>query len=244
MAQDLLNGCLVDGDVEQQRRERKIRRRALAISISLQAIALAMILLMPLLAKPTPISVKDFVPLPPYYSPRQQPRPTVTPPTHPHVRPTGFFAPTHIPQNINMNPQPPEPVSETVPFEGAGISILGAIPIVDGRVSTQPPPPAQPQAKTPKVVHFSHIDASRLVSRVEPIYPVLAKQIGRSGKVELHAMIDEDGTVQSLEAVGGDPMFFASAMQAVRQWRYTPTMLNGQAVKVDTYITVIYNMTR
>jgi protein TonB len=244
MTQDLLNGCLVDGDVEQQRRERKIRRRALAISISLQAIALAMILLMPLLAKPTPISVKDFVPLPPYYSPRQQPRPTVTPPTHPHVRPTGFFAPTHIPQNINMNPQPPEPVSETVPFEGAGISILGAIPIVDGRVSTQPPPPAQPQAKTPKVVHFSHIDASRLVSRVEPIYPVLAKQIGRSGKVELHAMIDEDGTVQSLEAVGGDPMFFASAMQAVRQWRYTPTMLNGQAVKVDTYITVIYNMTR
>ena len=93
-------------------------------------------------------------------------------------------------------------------------------------------------------MHFSHIDASKLVKRVEPIYPVLAKQIGKSGKVELHAIIGEDGTIQSLEAVGGDPMFFASAMQAARQWRYTPTLLNGQAVKVDTYITVIYNMTR
>jgi protein TonB len=244
MAQDLLNGCLVDGDIEQQRRERKIRRRALGISISLQAIALVAILLMPLLGKPATISLGVVVPIPPYYSPRQQPRPTIAPPTHPRVRPAGFFAPTHIPQNINMNPQPPEPVSGTVPFEGAGISVPGSIPIVDGRASAQPPPPVQPQPKTPKVVHFSHIDASRLVSRVEPIYPVLAKQIGRSGKVELHAMIDEDGTVQSLEAVGGDPMFFASAMQAVRQWRYTPTMLNGQAVKVDTYITVIYNMTR
>ena len=93
-------------------------------------------------------------------------------------------------------------------------------------------------------MHLSQIDASKLVYRVEPTYPVLMKQIGKSGKVDLHAIIGEDGTIQSLEAVGGDPMFFMSAMQAVKQWRYTPTMLNGQAVKVDTYITVIYNLSR
>jgi len=244
MAADLLNGCLVDGDSEQLKRERKIRRRALAISISLQAIALAVILLMPLLGKPAVISW-NVVPVPPYYSR----------PTPPHVdivrvvhqqrpRPTGFFAPTRIPQHINTDPQPPEPVTESVPFNGAGINVPGAIPISDGRGSTQPPPPPEPHPNTPKTMHLSHIDASRLVSRVEPIYPVLAKQIGKSGQVELHAIIGEDGAIQSLEAVNGDPMFFASAMQAVKQWRYTPTMLNGQAVKVDTYITVIYNMTR
>ncbi|MBV8514928.1 MAG: TonB family protein, partial [Acidobacteria bacterium] len=233
MAQDLLNACLVDGDSEQLKRERKIRRRALGISISLQTIALAAILLMPLLGRPALISW-NVVPVPPYYS-----RPT------PHVdivrvvheqrpRPTGFYEPTRIPQHINTDPQPPEPVNESVPFDGPGINVPGAIPIGDARATTQPPPPAEPQPKTPKTMHLSHIDASRLVYRMEPIYPVLAKQIGKSGQVELHAMIGEDGAIQSLEAVGGDPMFFASAMQAVKQWRYTPTMLNGQPVKVDT----------
>ena len=140
-----------------------------------------------------------------------------------------------------MDPQPPEPTGDPISTQ-SGIDMTGVIPMTESRATTQPPPPTQ--VKTPSVVHFSHIDASKLVFRIEPTYPVLAKQIGRSGKVELHAIIGEDGTIQSLEAVGGDPMFFASAMQAVKQWRYTPTMLNGQPVKVDTYITVIYNMTR
>ncbi len=242
MAQDLLNGCLVDGDPEQLKRQRKIRRRALAISISLQAIALALILLMPLFAKPAPMPMVTWVPTPVYTRPPQPHVPT-TPIVRPRVRPQGFFQPTRIPQHVNTEPQPPEPVSDPNP-PGVGVTIPGAIPIVDARATTQPaaPPPQQPKA--PKVVHLSQIDASRLTYRIEPIYPVLAKQIGRSGKVDLHAIIGEDGTIQSLEAVGGDPMFFASAMQAVKQWRYTPTMLNGQPVKVDTYITVIYNMTR
>jgi TonB family protein len=244
MAYELLNGCLVDGDVEQSQRERKIRRRALAISITLQAIVVAVILLVPLLGKPAPISWANVVPVPPYYSRPPQPHVAVAQVAHlQRVRPQGFFAPTHIPQHINTEPQPPQSFTAAVPFDGAGINVPGAIPITDARVTTQPPPPA-PQPKTPKVVHLSQIDASKLVYRVEPTYPVLAKQIGRSGKVELHAIIGEDGMIQSLEAVGGDPMFFSSAMQAVRQWRYTPTMLNGQAVKVDTYITVIYNIAR
>jgi protein TonB len=242
MAHDLLNACLVDGDSEQLKRERKIRRRALAISISLQAIALAAILLMPLLGKPAAITW-NVVPVPPYYSRPTPPHVDVVHVAHQQrPRPTGFFQPTHIPQHVNTDPQPLDP-GDPMPPQG-GIDMTGAIPITDSRATTQPPPPTEPKTRTPKVVHLSQIDASRLVSRIEPIYPVLAKQIGKSGKVELHAMIGEDGTIQSLEAVSGDPIFFASAMQAVRQWRYTPTMLNGQAVKVDTYITVIYNMTR
>jgi periplasmic protein TonB len=244
MAQDLLNGCLVDGDVEQTRRERKIRRRSLAISISLQAIALVAILLMPLLGKPAPIAW-NVVPVPPYYS-----RPT---PAHvvdaqimrrTPTKAKGWYDLTHIPQQIINDTQPPEPPSEDDPFRGTGINVLGATSFDSTRGTSQPPPPVVTQAKTPKVVHLSQIDASKLISRVEPIYPVLMRQIGRPGKVELHAIIGEDGTIQSLEAVGGDPMFFTSAMQAVKQWRYTPTMLNGTPVKVDTYITVIYNISR
>jgi periplasmic protein TonB len=83
-----------------------------------------------------------------------------------------------------------------------------------------------------------------LTHRVEPVYPALARQIGRSGRVELRAVIATDGSIQSLEAVGGDPLFYSSALEAVRQWRYTPTVLNGLQVEVDTYITVIYNVQR
>ena len=243
MADDLLNGCLIDGDSEQRTRERKIRRRALVISISLQAIALAVILLVPLFAKPAPISVKNFVPMPPYYSRPKPPHIMVAQVIHQQrVMPRTLFAPTRIPERIDMRPQPQQQSNvDSFPIDIPGVDITGAIPGTDTRVGTPVPPPPP---KAPKVVHLSQIDASKLVSRVEPTYPVLAKQIGRAGKVELHAIIGEDGTIQSLEAVGGDPMFFASAMQAVKQWRYTPTMLNGQAVKVDTYITVIYNIAR
>ena len=48
--------------------------------------------------------------------------------------------------------------------------------------------------------------------------------------------------MQALEAVSGDPLFVSSALEAVKQWRYKPTYLNGQAVEVDTYITVIYTL--
>jgi len=243
MAHELLNVCLVDGDSEQRKREKKIRRRALAISITLQVAALAVLLLMPLLGKPAAILVKDFVPVPPYYAHRQQPQVApATPVRRQHIDSHAFVEPRYIPRTINMNPTPPEPVGEPAQIPG-GIDVPGAIPITNAQPTAQPLPPPT-QARTPSILHFSHIDASKLVSRIEPTYPVLAKQIGRSGKVELHAIIGEDGMIQSLEAVGGDPMFFSSAMQAVKQWRYTPTLLNGQAVKVDTYITVIYNIAR
>lgn len=83
-----------------------------------------------------------------------------------------------------------------------------------------------------------------LIHRVEPLYPTLARQMLRGGRVELRAMIATDGTIQSLQVVSGDPLFYQSALDAVRQWRYTPTVLNGRAVEVDTYITVIYNIQR
>jgi protein TonB len=83
-----------------------------------------------------------------------------------------------------------------------------------------------------------------LTHRVEPVYPTLARQLGRAGRVELRAVIATDGTIQSLQVVSGDPLFYQSAMDAVRQWRYRATVLNGEAVEVDTFITVIYNISR
>lgn len=81
-----------------------------------------------------------------------------------------------------------------------------------------------------------------LIRRVEPVYPALARQIHREGQVELHAIISTDGTVQSLQVVSGDALFLQSATDAVRQWRYRATVLNGQPIEIETYITVIYTL--
>jgi periplasmic protein TonB len=240
----VLNGCLVDGDPEQLARERKTKRRALVMSITLQGLVLGVIVLVPLLGRPAPLPISNVTPVPPYYSPQ---RPHVTPvqPVHTPPRTHPIDSTLYQPRAISKTIVTHDPPSPQPPDEGpisSGIPMQGTIPLA--QASRQPEIPREPKPETPKVVHLSHIESSKLSYRVEPVYPVLARQIGRGGHVELRAVISEDGMIESLEAVGGDPMFFASAMQAVRQWRYTPTLLNGQAVKVDTFITVIYNVAR
>jgi TonB family protein len=95
-----------------------------------------------------------------------------------------------------------------------------------------------------KRLQVTHLDPAMLIHRVEPVYPPLAKQTGRSGRVELRAIIATDGTIQSLQVVSGDSLFLQSALQAVQQWRYKPTILNDHAVEIDTFITVVYNIIR
>ena len=86
------------------------------------------------------------------------------------------------------------------------------------------------------------MNPAMLIYRVEPVYPPLARQIHKEGKVELHALIGTDGTIQSLQVVVGDSLFVQSALDAVTQWRYRPTTLSGVPVEVDTHITVVYTL--
>jgi TonB family protein len=240
-----LQSCLVEGDPEQRLRERRVRRRALVISIAMQSTVLAALVVIPLFARPARIAL-NAVPVPPYYhSTRQRTSTTeIHPPRQQHnvcrVCPTMPLAPTipthDTPAEIADVPGVPIPDVPEIP---------GGIRMPDPRDGLRAPPPRQPRAETSShVVHTTHIDPALLIHRVEPVYPILAKQLGRSGRVELHAIIATDGTIQSLQAVGGDPMFYPSALEAVGQWRYTPTVLNGQVMEVDTYITVIYNIAR
>jgi protein TonB len=105
-----------------------------------------------------------------------------------------------------------------------------------------PPNNTERQVTQPRVIRMTQLDPAMLINRVEPIYPILAKQTRREGRVELRAIIGTDGTIQSLQIVTGDPLFQLSAREAVQQWRYRPTILNGQPVEIDTYITVIYTL--
>lgn len=96
---------------------------------------------------------------------------------------------------------------------------------------------------TPKRV-ISHAMEALLVHRVEPVYPRTAVLINLQGEVKLHAIIAKDGSVQSLSVTSGHPILAQAAVDAVRQWRYRPYVLNGEAVEVETLITVNFRKDR
>lgn len=87
------------------------------------------------------------------------------------------------------------------------------------------------------------MEQARLIEHIKPIYPLLAIQTRTQGVVVLHAIIGKDGEVAELQLISGHPLLVRAAMEAVRQWRYRPTLLNGEPVEVDTTITVTFRLT-
>jgi protein TonB len=77
-----------------------------------------------------------------------------------------------------------------------------------------------------------------IVSKVAPVYPPDAKAARIQGSVVLGVIIGKDGTVQSERLISGHPMLAQSAIDAVKQWKYPPYLLNGNPVEVDTQVTV------
>jgi periplasmic protein TonB len=243
-----LRGCLIGGDAEQLARERRLRRRALATSVILQCAGLTVLVLVPLFAKTERIAIKDYVPLPPYghrgSPPRGTTKPTSARPTNPDSH-FIFNSPTSKPHLPDGGPLSPVGVPEGA--IGNQPSSPGCDSCIDIGGKENGPRPPQPPVEThakPVLVHVGTIDPAMLIHRVEPIYPPLARQTHRGGRVELRAIIGTDGTIQSLQIVASDPLFDLSARDAVQQWRYRPTILNGQPVEIDTYITVIYTTPR
>jgi TonB family protein len=87
-----------------------------------------------------------------------------------------------------------------------------------------------------------NVAAAKLVKKVQPTYPIAARQGGIQGVVRLHAIIGKDGSVMQLEAISGHPLLVDAALDAVRQWVYQPTLLEGKPVEVDTTIDVIFQL--
>jgi protein TonB len=87
---------------------------------------------------------------------------------------------------------------------------------------------------------ISHIDEGLLTQKVMPVYPMIASRVGIQGDVILYAIIARDGSIQSLKLITGHPLLVAAAMDAVKQWKYKPYILNGEPVEVETYITVTF----
>jgi protein TonB len=241
-----LSGCLVDGDAEQRTRQRRVKRRALAISIFLQSAVLAVLILVPLFSKAERISLKIVTPVVPYGHPSNHPRGNATTTTSRHpIRDSRFTY--HPPTNKAdlHRAEEDSPIGPVVDFDpngnpgNDGPACPGCVNIGGRETGPRPPQPPVETPTRPRLIK-TQLDPAMLIHRVEPVYPSLAKQTHREGRVELRAIISTDGTIQSLQIIAGDPLFDRSAQEAVSQWRYRPTILNGQPVEIDTYITVIY----
>jgi protein TonB len=83
-----------------------------------------------------------------------------------------------------------------------------------------------------------NVIAANLLQQVKPVYPPLAKQARIQGIVVLEAEISKEGTIDNLKVITGHPLLIQAAIDAVKQWRYKPTMLNQEPVPVVTTITV------
>jgi len=100
--------------------------------------------------------------------------------------------------------------------------------------------PAQPGKSPTQLPVGATVQAARLVCRVTPYYPEEARVQRISGTVRIHAIIGKDGSVRQLDVLSGPPALVTASLQAVRLWRYRPTMLNNEPVEVDTTIDVIF----
>jgi len=107
-----------------------------------------------------------------------------------------------------------------------------------GLVGASSAPPPLPMPGSLRV--GGNVQAKRIISRVQPVYPKEALQERISGTVRLHVLIAKDGTVEQVEVVSGHPLLQQAAADAVRQWHYQPTFLNGEPLKIDTTVDVIF----
>ena len=97
-------------------------------------------------------------------------------------------------------------------------------------------------APSSRIRQGGNVQVAKLVNRVQPVYPEEARKNRIQGTVRLHVILGKDGTVQQLEVMSGHPLLQQASLDAVRQWRYQPTLLNGEPVEVDTTIDVIFTL--
>jgi protein TonB len=246
---------LEDSLFESQGRGKTRKPLTMAIAAVAHAVTITGLVLIPLLQT-------QAITLPPINLPLLVPRANVSEsavplvPAQPHIqqyaRPASdaFTAPTTIPHDIVLtdDPAPPQ-ITGLLPGvgESTGRTLSNLFAPKTGNLVplepvAPPPPPPAPVLKTERIRRGGVVQAANLIHQVSPIYPRLAQQARAQGVVVLAAVISKEGTVDSLRVVSGHPLLNQAALDAVKQWLYRPTMLNGDPVEVETTITVTFTL--
>jgi periplasmic protein TonB len=227
---------------------------ATVASFLLQCVMLGVLLLLPLyftqeLPKSQLLTFLVAPPPPPPPPPAAQPAARIMKQIQSDLLSGGQLrTPTRIPQRVQMIKEEEAPP----PMPGAG-GVLGGVPggipggqlggviggIVNSTSNLAYVPKLQPVV--PQRIRMSQgVTSGLLLNKLEPQYPPIARVARIQGNVVLKAIIDKEGTIQDLQLVSGHPMLVPAAIEAVRQWRYRPYLLNGQPVEVETTVTVIF----
>jgi len=169
----------------------------------------------------------------------------------------GLLAPQVIPQRAAMIIE--EPVAAVTGNSGDVAGVFGAIgepslasqaafrrlvsglPESAGSPPNAAPKPAEP-APPARLKVGGVVQMAKAVSRPLPKYPALALQARISGIVRVEAVIGADGVVRNLRVTSGHPLLIPAAVEAVRQWRFQPTLLNGVPVEVETQLDVVFTL--
>ncbi len=223
------------------------------VSMALEVGLLVIIILIPLIyTEALPKTLMSSILLAPPPPPPPPPPPAAVQVVHvkpvAHLMDAGkLVAPKAIPKDVKIIKEEEAPpdfgggVAGGVPGGVSGGSMGGVLGgVIGGAGSGGAPPP--PKVTPKRITVGGQVQAAHLVNKVQPSYPPLARQTRISGTVKLHAIIGKDGVVTQLQVISGHPLLVQSALDAVKQWRYQPTLLNGEPVEVDTEIDVIFSL--
>lgn len=217
-------------------------------SIGLQAVVIGLLLMIPLLTT-VGLPGNPLITTPVSWG---APPPAAPPIHHEHAATVlqsnladdRLIQPPSIPKHVSMLDETEAPpqvnynqgdgVAGSTGTGGSPDGIFGSIDKSLHRVvpTIAPPPTIKREFKTSSMLEGS------LIRKVQPVYPPLARSARISGSVVVAALIGKDGTMVNVKALSGHPMLVQAAVQAVSQWRYRPYVLNGEAIEVETQITV------
>jgi len=217
-------------------------------SLALQSVALAVAILVPMIithAGPLQVLAAPGIPFAPVNAaPREErPKPQQNHPAQNEQTEATIVAPDVIPTTIDMTPEESKPRVGYCP--GCSSTPIPSGPTIPGFVPSEnipkPPEPKPEEHKGP--FHVSVVELGELKQQVRPTYPSICRQLHCQGQVVMHAIISRDGSVESLQIISSaNPILGQAALEAVRRWRYRPYKLNGEAVEVETQITVNFTL--
>lgn len=222
---------------------------AFAISFLLQSMVLTLLAAIPYIyAEPLPArALITYLTAPPSPPPAPKPHAAIAP-VRVNValrpRPQTMTAPASIPPIVATIFDPPSPAVIT----GDVVSVPGGTGdpevsrILQNVIAAPPPPPPSPSPQEEIIRVGGQVAAAKLLNQPKPAYPPLALKTHTEGTVRLEAVISRDGAIEHLTVISGHPLLISAALDAVRQWRYRPTLLNGVPVEVITTVEVNFSL--